>query len=134
MLAIRRVVVATPGYLRQHGTPKEPSELTKHICLTTLARQSGSPWRFVRDGKELAVDVRGPLRASTPAALAVLARAGVGLAQLPEWLVNDDLARGRLRQVLAGWDTPGIATWLIHRTEHRQAARVRAFVDVMTTG
>jgi DNA-binding transcriptional LysR family regulator len=134
VLAIRRVVVGTPAYLRRHGTPKEPAELTKHSCLTTLARQSGSPWRFIREGEEIAVDVSGPLRASTPAALAILARAGVGLAQLPDWLVSDDLARGRLREVLSGWDTPGIATWLIHRTEHRQAARIRAFVDVMTTG
>ncbi len=133
VLAIRRVVVGTPSYLRQHGTPKEPADLVQHVCLTSLARQSGSPWRFLREGEETAVDVRGPVRASTPAALVDLVRAGVGLAQLPDWLVSDDLAQGRLRQVLAGWNTPGIATWLIHRVEHRQAARVRAFVEAMTS-
>jgi DNA-binding transcriptional LysR family regulator len=132
VLAIRRVVVGSPAYLRQRGTPKEPAELENHVCLATLARPSGSPWRFVRNGKETAVAVRGPVRASTPAALAVLARAGIGLAQLPDWLIADDLAQGRLRQVLTGWNTPGIATWLIHRTEHRHAARVRAFVETMT--
>lgn len=132
VLAIRRLVVGAPAYLRQRGTPREPADLAKHVCLTTLARQSGSPWRFVREGRETSVDVRGPVRASTPAALVVLARAGIGLALLPDWLVADDLAQGRLRQVVASWHTPGIATWLVHRTEHRQAARVRAFVEAMT--
>ena len=99
----------------------------------TVGRQYPLTWRHTLK-KETAVDVRGPVSASTPAALAVLARAGVGLAQLPDWLVTDDVEKGRLRQVLVGWDTPGIATWLIHRVEHRQAARVRAFVDAMTLG
>jgi DNA-binding transcriptional LysR family regulator len=132
VLAIRRVIVGSPAYLRQRGSPKEPPDLQSHVCLATIARPSGSPWRFVRDGKTTAVDVHGPVRASTPAALAVLARAGIGLAQLPDWLVAEDLAKGRLRQVLAAWATPGIATWLVHRTEHRHAARVRAFVEAMT--
>lgn len=134
VLAIRRVVVGAPTYLRRHGSPKEPADLETHVCLTTLARPSTGRWRFVREGKETAVDVRGPVRASTPTALVGLARAGIGLAELPDWLVADDLAHGRLRRVLAGWDTPGVATWVIHRTEHRHAARVRAFVEAMTTG
>jgi DNA-binding transcriptional LysR family regulator len=128
----QRVIVGSPAYLRQRGSPKEPADLESHDCLATIARPSGSPWRFVRDGQTTAVDVRGPVRASTPAALAALARAGIGLAQLPDWLVAEDLAKGRLRQVLAAWATPGIATWLVHRIEHRHAARVRAFVETMT--
>jgi DNA-binding transcriptional LysR family regulator len=131
VLAIRRVIVASPAYLRAHGTPAEPSDLRDHACITALARQTGNPWRFSRDGKETSVEVRGPVRASTPAALAVLARAGVGLAQLPDWLVADDLAAGRLRRVLSTWETPGLASWLIHRTELRHAARIRAFVGAM---
>jgi DNA-binding transcriptional LysR family regulator len=131
MLAIRRVVVGAPAYLREHGTPKEPADLAGHICLTTLARQSGSPWRLLREGKEVIVDARGPVRASTPAAVAVLARASMGLALLPDWLVSDDLSQGRLRHVLSGWEAPGVPTWLVHRVELRQTARIRAFVEIM---
>ena len=130
---IRRVVVGSPAYLRKHGSPKGPAELESHACFTTLANRSGSPWRFVRHGKETAVHVHGPIRASTPAALVVLARADAGLALLPDWLVAGDLAKGHLRQVLGGWDTPGIATWLVYRAEHRHAARVRAFIEAMST-
>lgn len=131
VLAIRRVVVAAPSYLRQRGTPKEPGDLREHECLTMLMKQGGSPWRFMRDGKHVDVDVRGHVRASTPAALAALARAGVGVAQVPEWLVSEDLPAGRLRQVLPGWDMPGSGTWVIHRVELRHTARVRAFVEAM---
>ncbi|HET9931034.1 MAG TPA: LysR family transcriptional regulator [Polyangiaceae bacterium] len=134
MLTIRRMVVATPSYLKQHGVPKEPSELANHVCFTTLGKSSGSPWRFVRDGRETAVDVRGPVRASTPAAIAALVRAGLGVAYLPDWVVAEDIASGRLRQLLAGWAAPGIGTWLVHRAEHRKAARIRAFVELMTSG
>lgn len=133
VLAIRRVVVAAPSYLRQRGTPKEPADLREHDCLTMLMQQGGSPWRFMRDGKQVDVHVRGPVRASTPAALGALARAGVGIAQVPEWLVSEDVSAGRLRQVLPGWDMPGSGTWVLHRVELRHTARVRAFVEAMTS-
>jgi len=132
LLAIRRMVVAAPSYLRERGTPKEPADLREHECLTMLTREGGTPWRFMREARHVDVDVRGSLRASTPVALAALARAGVGLAQLPEWLISEDLAAGRLRQVLPAWDMPGSGTWVIHRIELRQTARVRAFVEAMT--
>jgi DNA-binding transcriptional LysR family regulator len=74
LLAIRRVVVGAPTYLKRHGTPKEPGDLAKHDCLSAIARRSGSPWRFLRGGEETEVEVRGPVRATTPAALVVLAR------------------------------------------------------------
>jgi DNA-binding transcriptional LysR family regulator len=131
LVPIRRVTVASPAYLRQRGTPKEPSDLTAHDCLTTLARQSGKPWSFSRDGQQVEVDVHGPIRATTPTALAALARAGLGIAQLSDWLAAEDFTLGRLRQVLSGWETPTVTTWLIYRSELRKAARVRAFVDSM---
>jgi DNA-binding transcriptional LysR family regulator len=131
MLAFRRIVVGAPAYLKQHGVPKEPRDLSKHVCLTPMVRGGGT-WRFVRNDIETAVDVRGPVRTSTPAALAILVRAGLGLAQLPDWLVTEDLESGRLRQVLVGWDTPAIATWIVYRSEHRNVARVRAFIEAMT--
>ncbi len=134
LLTIRRVLVASASYLKQHGMPKEPRELTNHVCLTTLGKSSGSPWRFVRDGREVAVDVVGPVRASTPTAIAGLVRAGLGVAYLPDWLVAEDVASGHLRQLLVGWSAPGIGTWLVHRAEQRKAARIRVFVEAMTSG
>jgi DNA-binding transcriptional LysR family regulator len=63
----------------------------------------------------------------TPMVLRDWALANMGVALLPEWLVDD-----RLRRVCAGWITPEIHAWAIHRIELRGAARVRAAVDALT--
>jgi DNA-binding transcriptional LysR family regulator len=59
--------------------------------------------------------------------------AGAGICLLPQWLVARDLRDRRLKQVLADWQTPTTTAWAVCRTESRSAARIRAFVDAMST-
>lgn len=127
---IRRHPVATPAYLKQHGTPRDPADLKKHRCLAQLL-PSSAVWRFVRAGEERPVEIGAVVRCGAPTALAELVRSGVGVAMLPDWLVAADLKAGRLRRVLPDWDPPPVATWVIHRADLRSAARVRAFVEAM---
>lgn len=137
ILRFRRVVVASPAYLKKRGALKEPEQLTSHCCLVQLGGVAPlETWTLVRehDGDERRVAVRGALRTSAPAAIRELVRSGVGVALLADWLVEDDLAAGRLRRVLPAWASRPISAWAIYRAELRGSPRVRAFVDAIASG
>jgi DNA-binding transcriptional LysR family regulator len=128
----RRVVVAAPGYLRRHGSPRTPEELVRHACLVQLGdRCPLGSWSLVRDDRDVTIRVDGALRTTAPLALLELARAGMGLALLPDWLVADDLATLHLKRVLDPWQSPLVGAWAFHRVELRQSAKIQAFLDVL---
>jgi DNA-binding transcriptional LysR family regulator len=131
LLEFRRWVVASPSYLRRHGSIRDPDQLPNHECLTqNVPTGPSSRWRFVRDGEEQVVEVRRAVCTNAPLALLDLAREGLGLAFLPEWLVKGDVESGRLRRVLASWDTPLVKTFALHRTELRGSPRIAALLRV----
>ncbi len=129
LMRFSKWVVAAPRYLRAHGTPRTPEALGKHAAIVQLVGEV-ERWTL-RDaaGTESTLRVRGPLRCTAPAAIRDLAIAGAGLALLPDLLVRDDIAAGRLRRVLPDHASPPLTLWAVHRVELRDAPRVRVFVD-----
>lgn len=135
----RRLVCASPQYVARFGAPDRPSDLAGRPCLTFVYGDGDRVWRFGRDGAQELVRVRGPLTSSDSETLRFAAIAGVGLALLPTWLVGEDLASGRLVQLLAGWraeigrglpegaSDPGV--FALFLPDRRRSAKVRAFID-----
>src|SRR5262249_27591789 len=104
LLQFRRFAVASPSYLRKHGSPGDPAQLRDHSCLVQLGAFGPlDEWQFTRGTETQTVRVEGQLRATSPIALSAAARAGDGLALLPEWLVREDLADRQLKRVLTDW-------------------------------
>lgn len=109
LCATRSLLVATPGYLRRRGIPREPADLAGHDCLTYL-RPGAAVWMFERETspggepRRLRVTVQGPLRANTSEVLRDAALAGLGIALLPDFSLGAD---GRLRPVLTDWRAVG---------------------------
>jgi len=133
VLAMRRLLVASRSWLRKNGTPREPRDVPAEGCLmqVTLA---GSPIRWLlqrESGDSVTIDVRSRLSTNAPSALRELALDGAGIAYVPDWLVAEDLANGRLRRVLPGWSSPSINAWAVYRAELRGAPRLRVFLDVL---
>jgi DNA-binding transcriptional LysR family regulator len=132
LFAMQRLLVAAPRWLRAHGAPREPSQLVRHACLVQVTPAGVQVrWQLRRDDAEHIVDVRGPLRSNAPSALRELALDGVGIAYLPDWLVAEDIARGRLRRVLPEWASAPVTAWAVYRAELRGVPRVRAFIDAL---
>jgi len=127
-----RWLVAAPRWLRKHGTPREPEQLTRRPCLVqvTLAG-TVVKWWLRRNGEDRTIDVHGQLRSNAPIALRDLSIGGAGIAYLPDFLVSSEIAAGRLRRVLPEWSSPPWAATAIHRTEMRGAPHLRAFLDAM---
>lgn len=132
LLTMQRVLVASPGWLRKNGTPREPRQLAGAICLVQVT-PAGSVvrWQLQRGDSVETPEVLGRLRSNAPIALRDLALAGAGIAYLPDFLVAADLSQGRLRRVLPEWSSAPITAWALHRTELRGTARIAAFLQAM---
>jgi DNA-binding transcriptional LysR family regulator len=123
------VAVASPGYLDQHGLPSTPAQLLDHACLVDTNFRNQQRWPFEVDDRMQTVAVTGPVRANSPLVIRDLAVEGLGIALCPELVVRDDIACGRLIEVLPG--TVALR-WSIHAVYARRrfvAPRVRAYVD-----
>lgn len=130
LLTMKRVLVASPRWLRKRGTPREPQQLARYDCLVQVT-PAGSvvPWSLASEDELCTIQVRGGLRSSAPTALRDLAIDSAGIAYLPDFLVKEDLAQRRLRRVLPEWSSPPITAWAVHRSELRGTPRLRAFLD-----
>lgn len=128
-------VVAGPDFAAAHAL-HEPADLAKAPCLCFPLPGFRTRWLF-RDGGGLVteVPVTGPVQASTSLALRDLARSGLGVTLLADWLVDDDLASGRLvdlfprHQVTATqFDT---AAWLLYPNRRFLPAKTRAVIGFL---
>ena len=129
LITYERVLVASPGYLKKHGEPKTPEAMAKHDALSHPAGNAQDGWVLWRDGGEVRVQPNVVLRCNAPFAIRQLALEGGGIAQLPYWLVQEDLRQRTLRVVLPRWVCGNVTASALHRAEHRKNPRVRAFVD-----
>lgn len=129
---IRFRAVAAPKYLAARGRPETPDALKDHECIRQRL-PSGTPyrWEFAKDGQEIAVDVPGLLTLNDSGLMAKVAADGLGIAYLPDVLIQDLLDDGRLVAVLDDWSPSLPGLYLYYAGHRRVPAPLRAFIDVM---
>lgn len=128
---LEMMVVASPAYIEQFGTPHTPHELNEHQCLSYRrpADDSHDRWAFERAGERLAISVNGPLVVSEPEMLTRVALEGAGIAYLFEHQVREHITSGRLVHLLQDW-TPAFPGFCLYYPSQRQTApALRAFLD-----
>jgi len=128
------VVVATPAYLRRHRVPKTPADLAAHDCIRFLLPSTGQPvdWLFRQDGVDMQVPVDGGFQCAQDLLAAVtLARHGGGLLQTYRFLVEDDLARGTLKEVLSRYAGRSRPMSLVYPAQRHMPLRVRVLIDFL---
>jgi DNA-binding transcriptional LysR family regulator len=123
---IRRVVCASPEYLKERGTPKTPHDLLKHECVTFAGLTDAGSWTF-RDNES--VRVRSRLTASTAEAAIDATVAGIGLTCTLSYQVADAVKAGRLIVLLRRFEPAPLPVSLLYVHESRITAKLRAFVD-----
>jgi DNA-binding transcriptional LysR family regulator len=129
--ATRGRLVASPAYLASRGAPQHPRDLAAYdVLLYTLG--SDPVWTFLRGTDEVHVRVRGRFAANNGDALRHAALCGLGFTRAPDFVVDEDIAAGRLVPVLPEWDAslPIYAVWPAGR---HLSMRVRAFVDFLAS-
>lgn len=134
LLTVREHLCATQDYLRQHGTPTRPDELSRHIGLTG-GRSEDTPWHFRHGDTEELMTIRPHSRfhSSDPELLLGLAGTGHGIALLPQWLLGDRRDDGKLHILLDEWQASsergGADIWALYPPKKTVSSKVRAFVD-----
>lgn len=127
-----RVVVASPTYLADRGTPGTPFELSAHNCLA-LDQQRGWALRDLPGGEVVQRKVAGSFECNDGAVLHEWALAGKGLAWRSMWEVGDDLRRGRLLSVLDAYSAPPVGIYAVFPQRRHLSLRVRLFIDQLKT-
>jgi DNA-binding transcriptional LysR family regulator len=129
----RQCVVGAPSYFARHGRPETPHELTGHRCIALRLPTSGGVWSwpFVKDGHELRVRPGGQLSFNTITLQLDSALAGLGLAYLPEDVVSDHIAAGRLVRVLADWSTSMSGYHLYYPSRRQATAAFSMLVEAL---
>lgn len=140
MIAVRigpdfhQCVVGAPSYFERHGKPKTPHDLTEHRCIALRLPTSGGVWSwpFVNEGRELKVRPSGELSFNTMTLQLDSALAGLGLGYLPQDVVREHLANGRLMRVLADWSMPMSGYHLYYPSRRQQTAAFSLLVGALS--
>lgn len=136
LMDTRYSVVAAPAYMAKSPPLLRPEDMQNHRAILFPFRDFRSRWLF-RDAQGEISDqpVAGDIVLSPSGALRDTALAGLGPALLPDWLINDDLAAGRLIHCLAGWEvtatTFDTAAWLVYPSRSYVPGKVRAMIDFL---
>jgi DNA-binding transcriptional LysR family regulator len=126
----RRLLVASPGYLRVAGQPGHPHDLTHHQCIV-LRQNDGAygNWRLSRAGRTETVKVHGKLSTNDGEVALNWALEGHGILMRAEWDVAKYLRSGRLVQVLGDFDTPPADIYAVYPERLNLSAKVACFVE-----
>jgi len=131
--AIRRVVCASPAYLRRFGTPQSPDDLATHRCISFDGLDAGTVWTFAGSkGEPRSVPIHSRLTVSTADAAIAASAVGLGLTRVLSYQVDEALRDGRLVRVLANDEPPPVPVSLIYPAQGRLPMKTRAFIDFAT--
>ena len=132
-LAVARgVVAASPAYLAAMGTPQTIDDLSEHRLLHYSQLSSGNFWRLrAPSGEERQIRVGGRLTVNNGEALLKAAEAGLGISQIPSFMLGDALAAGRLVEVLADRPPDLLGIYAVYPQGRFPQPKLRAFVDFL---
>lgn len=129
---LRTVVVGTPAYFKRYPPPTTPSELKDHVCVS-FRLKSGAimPWDLEEDGREFKIRTTGQFIANDGALMAAAVRAGAALGYMMEEEVAEEIADGRLIQVLDAWCVPFPGLHLYHPSRRQSPPALRALITAL---
>lgn len=130
---MRMAVVGSPEYFARHPRPRTPHDLTGQNCITIRLPTYGGlfPWEFEKKGKELKVRVEGQLVFNNIAMRLDAALEGLGLAYMPEDLVQTHVEEGRLIRVLSDWCLPFSGYHLYYPSRRQTSPAFTLFRDAL---
>jgi DNA-binding transcriptional LysR family regulator len=125
-------IVGAPEYFDKAGRPRHPADLAHHACFVYTNTATPEVWRFRKaGGEEAAVRVDGPIRTDSGDAMIPALCKGLGVARLPDFLVDDDLRSGKLEAVLEEWSVSPVALHLLTPPGTLRPARVEALINYL---
>ncbi len=134
--AMEFFICASPEYLESHGTPYTPQEIKSHNCLLFPRTGHNLNWLFKdKDGHITDIQVDGRCLITNSQAIKQCAKAGMGLALLPDWLISEDIKSGKLIRLFEPYDLSATdydgAIWILYPSRDYVPVKVRVFIDYL---
>lgn len=120
-------LVASPDYIKTHGSPKTPEDLAAHQALM----QGTEAWQFMDGDKIITVYPRGRFKADNALALAAAALAGLGIAWLPDGVTHEYIASGALIAVMTRHPSPPAGVYVIRPPGQHPARKIRVLTEML---
>ncbi len=129
--AADRRIVAAERYLAGRTAPRMPEDLVDHDCITYTGFKPPERWVFDSEYGRRAIDVAGPLAIDNSDAIAEAVKAGLGVALLPSWLLEDEVADGRVRVLLPDFTPTTLPIHVIYSDRRWLSLRARSFITFL---
>jgi DNA-binding transcriptional LysR family regulator len=127
----RRVVVASPSYLRGKTLPKRPGDLAAHDCITFTGLTAGVHWRFEGPDGAVSVEVKGPVRTRNSEGIREAVLSGLGIGYAPVWHFTDEIENGRLVALLDGYEPKPEPIQAVYPSRRFVPQKTRAMIDFL---
>src|ERR1700688_1066184 len=132
LCAVPRHTVAAPSYLKREGRPTHPMHLAQHKCFGYAYLSTADVWHYSNAaGEQVSVRPAGPLRVNNGEAVLPAVIAGLGIADLPDFIVGDAIESGEVEVILKGWKQPEGAVHLVTPPGGPRPARVEALAEFL---
>lgn len=131
LTTLERWIVAAPAYLKEHGTPKTPADLTGHDCITMRDGAGRESWSFTRSGTEVSVDVGGRVDTRSSSGVYASALAGLGIAQASSTMWAAEIKAGKLVRLLHGYALRTVDVHAVFPGGPKPSIKVRALTDYL---
>ncbi|MGJ4998014.1 LysR family transcriptional regulator [Bradyrhizobium sp. HKCCYLR20261] len=132
LCSMPRYTVAAPSYLKRRGRPTHPMHLAEHTCFGYAYLSTAGVWHYTNAaGEQASVRPAGQLRVNNGEALLPAVVAGLGIADLPDFIVGDAIASGEVEVVLKGWSQPEGAMHLVMPPGGPRPARVEVLSEFL---
>jgi DNA-binding transcriptional LysR family regulator len=127
----RLVLCATPGYLKEHGTPEHPSELAQHQVLAYTLLSTGETWEFDGPDGHVSVKVTPRMHSNSGDTCRVVALGDQGIILQPTFMIADDLRSGQLVEVLPQYRALEMGIYAMYPTRKHVLPKVRLLIDYL---
>ncbi len=131
LLAWQEMTCASPAYLDRFGEPSTPQALAEHRCLLNSHYSGREEWLYHQRHELLRVRVSGPFASNHYSLLKKAALSGAGIARLPSYLLQAELADGRLRWILRDYQTRRMPMYLVHPYQGGLPKRTQVLADYL---
>lgn len=128
---VRRVLCASPDYLRKHGIPQHPADLLRHTIIAATSVSRRAEWKFGAAEEPTLVRTTPRLTVTSNDAAVEAAVAGVGICRLLSYMVSDELHNGSLKIVLEEYEETPWPIHVVHRESRLGSTKVRNFIDLL---
>lgn len=127
-------LVASPSYVQSYGAPSLPKELGKHHCLIEGSLDVQKRWKFRnRRNKQMTIAVDGSIHANSGESIKQLCENGLGIAQLPNFFVDENIGNGKLLELLPEYALDNFYLHLLYHQKGTQNPAIKAIVEYFVT-